>query len=115
MKKKMKIAARDFLRVIEWSEEDGCYVGSAPPLIGRCCHGTSETQVVRELARIVEEWIAIHQAEKRTLPAPTNARKYSGKFVLRVPPPVHQALALRAQSAGQSLNAFCAERLASAV
>jgi hypothetical protein len=23
-----------FPRLIEWSEEDGCYVGSAPPLVG---------------------------------------------------------------------------------
>ena len=34
-----------------------------------------------------------------------------GKFVLRVPPPVHQALALKARAAGKSLNTYCAERL----
>lgn len=115
MSTKKKINARDYLKVIEWSEEDGCFIGSAPPLIGRCCHGASETQVIRELTRIVEEWVAIHGAEKRALPAPLKGREFSGKFVLRVPPPVHQALALRAQAAGQSLNAFCAQRLASAV
>jgi predicted HicB family RNase H-like nuclease len=32
--------------------------------------------------------------------------------VLRVPPPVHQALALQAKAAGKSLNTYCAERLA---
>ncbi len=70
---------------------------------------------MQQLARIVEEWVAIHGAEKRALPAPMKGREFSGKFVLRVPPPMHQALALRAQAAGQSLNAFCAERLGSAV
>jgi predicted HicB family RNase H-like nuclease len=114
MSTKKRITARDFMRVIEWSEEDGCFIGSAPPLIGRCCHGASEARVMRELARIIEEWVAIHGADKRPLPAPSRSREFSGRFVLRVPPPVHQALALRAKASGQSLNAFCAERLASA-
>ena len=33
-------------------------------------------------------------------------------FLLRVPAPVHQALALKARAAGKSLNAYCAEKLA---
>ena len=31
--------ARRYLKVIEWSDEEACYIGSAPPLIGQCCHG----------------------------------------------------------------------------
>ena len=60
MSTKKQISARDYLKVIEWSEEDGCYIGSAPPLIGRCCHGV----------------------DKRPLPAPIKGREYSGKFVV---------------------------------
>jgi hypothetical protein len=29
-------------RVIEWSEDDHCWLGSAPPLVGQCCHGATE-------------------------------------------------------------------------
>ena len=36
----------------------------------------------------------------------------SSWFLLRVPAPVHQALALKARAAGKSLNAYCAEKLA---
>ena len=54
--------------------------------------------------RIVEEWAIIHGAEKRAFPAPLKGRQFGGKFVLRVPPSVRQALALRAQAAGQSLK-----------
>jgi len=46
MKKGKKTAARDYLRIVEWSAEDRCFVGSAPPLIGRCCHGPTEAQAV---------------------------------------------------------------------
>jgi len=44
-----------FPRLIEWSEEDGCYVGSAPPLVGQCCHGKTESTVATQLAAIVED------------------------------------------------------------
>jgi hypothetical protein len=28
-----------YTKLVEWSDEDACFVGSAPPLIGPCCHG----------------------------------------------------------------------------
>ncbi len=27
-----------YLKIVEWSEEDQCYVGSIPGWIGKCCH-----------------------------------------------------------------------------
>ncbi len=107
-----KTTGRDYLRVVEWSPEDGCFVGSAPPLIGRCCHGPTEASVLRQLKRIVDEWVRLAEAEGAALPAARRTSDYSGRFVLRVPAPVHQALALKARAAGMSLNAYCAEKLA---
>lgn len=111
MKTKKKITAKDYLKIVEWSDEDQCFIGSAPPLIGQCCHGDNEAAVIRELGQIVEEWIAIHEGDGRPLPEPTAGQEYSGKFVLRIPPELHKGLALRALSAGVSLNAYCAEQL----
>lgn len=34
----MKDSAR-YVKVVEWSEEDGCYVGSCPGLLFGGCHG----------------------------------------------------------------------------
>jgi len=107
-----KATGRDYLLVVEWSREDRCFVGSAPPLVGRCCHGPTEASVLRQLKRIVEDWIRLADSEGLALPPPDEAGEYSGRFLLRVPPPVHQALALKARAAGKSLNAYCAERLA---
>jgi len=112
MRPQNKIAARDYLRVVEWSPEDQCFVGSAPPLIGRCCHGKTEASVLKQLTRIVEEWIRLADKERGMLPAAERSEGYSGRFVLRVPAPVHQALALKARAAGKSLNAYCVEKLA---
>lgn len=112
MKQPKKASARDYLRVVEWSAEDRCFVGSAPPLIGRCCHGATEAGVLKQLKRIVDEWIRLADKDGVGLPAPERSDSYSGRFLLRVPAPVHQALALKARAAGKSLNAYCAEKLA---
>jgi predicted HicB family RNase H-like nuclease len=112
MKRQKKSVARDYLRVVEWSPKDRCFVGSAPPLIGPCCHGATEASVIRQLKRIVEDWIRLRDAEGIALPPPDGPASYSGRFLLRVPAPVHQALALKARAAGKSLNSYCAERLA---
>ena len=112
MKRDKKPVAHDYLRIVEWSAQDRCFVGSAPPLIGRCCHGPTEASVLKQLKRIVDEWIRLRDAEGVALPAPEGASRYSGRFLLRVPAPVHQALALKARAAGKSLNSYCAERLA---
>lgn len=46
-------------KVIEWSENDQCFIGHCPGIIGPCCHGDSREQVERELHQIVKEWLEI--------------------------------------------------------
>ena len=50
----MKDSAR-YTKIVEWSDEDQCYVGSAPGLIFGGCHGPDEKEVFAELCEIVEE------------------------------------------------------------
>jgi predicted RNase H-like HicB family nuclease len=69
----MKDGAR-YAKIVEWSEEDQCYVGSAPGLIRGGCHGDDERQVFDELCQIVEEAIDLYRQDGRLLPAPTAGR-----------------------------------------
>jgi predicted HicB family RNase H-like nuclease len=103
-----------YLKIVEWSEEDRCYVGAVPGWIGKCCHGEDEIKVYRELCSIVDEWIAIYKKEGRPLPPPTN-KKYSGKFVLRTGPDLHRVLVAHALNEGESLNNFIIKTLQKAV
>ena len=105
----MKTSDR-FLKIVEWSNEDGCYVGSVPGWIGPCCHGENEAEVYKELCDVVDEWIEIYEKDGRPLPPPT-ARSYSGKFVLRTGPDLHQALSVRALLEGESLNTYVVRAL----
>jgi len=106
-----KITASDYIKVVEWSEEDRCFIGSAPPLIGPCCHGKKEADVYRQLCGIVEEWVALYNHEGKKLPKPSTGKEYSGKFVLRVGSELHRLLAVRALQKGDSLNNYCARLL----
>ena len=59
-----------YCKVVEWSEEDGCYVGSAPGLLYGGCHGDDEQQVFAELCQIVEESIELYRQDGKALPPP---------------------------------------------
>ena len=110
----LKAKAARYTKIVEWSDEDGCFVGSAPPLIGECCHGKDEAKVYAALCRIVEEWIENLEKDGRELPASLAGKKFSGKFVLRVEPASHRRLAAKALAAGESLNSFCVKTLCKA-
>lgn len=66
----MNPAAR-YPKVVEWSEADHCFVGSAPGLLLGGCHGTDEQQVFAELCQIVEETVALYLQQGKCLPEPS--------------------------------------------
>ena len=78
----MKTSDR-YLKIVEWSTEDGCYVGTCPGLMLGGVHGDDEAKVCAELCQVVEEWIAIHAQDGAPLPPVTAGRDYSGKFVTK--------------------------------
>ncbi|HJV36725.1 type II toxin-antitoxin system HicB family antitoxin [Geomonas sp.] len=100
-----------YLKIVEWSKEDGCYVGTCPGLIYGGIHGDDEAEVYRELCEAVAEAIELYEADKRPLPTETAGREYSGRFVLRIDKELHREIALRALRAGESLNSYCQEIL----
>ena len=75
----MKDSAR-YAKIVEWSEEDGCYVGSAPGLVLGGCHGADERTVFEELCEIVEESIDLYRQDGKPLPPPTSGRDLANKI-----------------------------------
>ncbi len=70
-----------FLKIVERSDEDQCFVGQCPGVIGPCCHGDDEAEVYARLCRIVDEWIEIMRTDGTPLPPPTAGRNLVGKIV----------------------------------
>ncbi len=75
----MKDSAR-YAKIVEWSEEDQCYVGSSPGLIYGGCHGDDEQAVFAELCSIVEEAIALYRVDGRPLPPQTSGKDFANKM-----------------------------------
>ena len=75
----MKDSAR-YVKIVEWSEEDHCYVGSSPGLIYGGCHGEDEKAVFDELCRIVEDAVDLYRREGRSLPPVTSGRDFANKM-----------------------------------
>ncbi|MEI8372222.1 MAG: type II toxin-antitoxin system HicB family antitoxin [Planctomycetota bacterium] len=63
-----------YVKIVEWSEEDQCYVGSSPGLMLGGCHGDDQQQVFQELCQIVEEMIELYHQEGKPLPPATAGR-----------------------------------------
>ena len=76
----MKESAR-YVKIVEWAEEDQCFVGSCPGLFYGGCHGANEQSVFVELCELVEETIKIYKSEGRPLPAPTYGKDYANKML----------------------------------
>lgn len=72
----MKESAR-YVKIVEWSEEDQCFVGSCPGLFYGGCHGDDESQVFAELCEIVDDTIDLYKQEGRPLPPPTSGKDYA--------------------------------------
>jgi predicted RNase H-like HicB family nuclease len=60
-----------YIKIVEWFDEDGVFVGQCPGVIGPCCHGDDEMEVYRELCEIVSEWLELAIQDGTPLPPPT--------------------------------------------
>lgn len=69
-----------YVKIVEWSEEDQAYVGSAPGLIFGGCHGSDERAVFDELCQIVDEAIALYRTDNKSLPPATSGRDLANKL-----------------------------------
>lgn len=76
----MKASTR-YVKIVEWSNEDQCYVGSCPGLFYVGCHGDDEQEVFSELCGIVEEIIDQYQHEGKSLPLQTAGQDYANKML----------------------------------
>ncbi len=70
-----------YVKVVEWSDEDGAFVGQCPGLIGPCCHGSDEVEVYRELCEIVSEWLELADRNGTPLPPPTAGTGIAAKIL----------------------------------
>ena len=96
----MKTSDR-YMKIVEWSVEDGKCVGTCPELFGGGCHGADEVAVYGELCMIVDEVIRMKTEDGDPLPEPKlhEAFKESRACVLREQAEVYDVGAQKRKSA----------------
>jgi len=99
-------------RVI-WSEEDEQFVGLCAEFPSLSWLASSPEDALLGILKVAAKVVKDMKANGEPLPEPICSRRYSGKFMVRVPPEVHRRMALEAAEEGISLNRLISTKLSS--
>jgi len=97
-------------RVI-WSEDDAQCVGLCAEFPSLSWLAPTPEKALRGIRKMVADVVKDMKASSETIPKPLCSRRYSGKFMVRVPPEVHRQLALQAAEEDISLNRLVSAKL----
>ena len=101
----------DYTYGVTWSVEDGEYVGLCAEFPSLNWLASTPDEAFSAIRQLVSDSLADMRAENEAVPKPMAHRAYSGKFLVRVPPETHRALAVQAAEEGVSLNRLVSARL----
>lgn len=96
---------------VTWSDEDSEFVGLCVEFPSLSWLEKSPEKALAGIRRVVKNAVTDLRRRGEPVPQPLSARRYSGKFMVRVPPDVHRMLAIKAAEAGVSLNRFISSKL----
>jgi len=96
---------------VTWSEDDQEYVGLCAEFPSLSWLAASPEAALRGIRKVVADVVTDMKEAGEPVPEPLASRKFSGKFMIRVPPQVHRDLAIEAAEAGVSLNRLATVKL----
>lgn len=92
---------------IEYSDEDGCFVGRVAGIRDIVTfHGSSVEELRSAFREAVDFYLATCAARGEVAQKP-----YSGRLMIRIAPELHARAAMLAEAAGKSLNQWAADVL----
>ncbi|VEN75241.1 Predicted nuclease of the RNAse H fold, HicB family [Candidatus Desulfarcum epimagneticum] len=97
---------------ITWSGDDQEYVGLCAEFPSLSWLSPSPESALKGIRKVVEDVITDMKKTEEKIPDPISCKKYSGKFMVRIPPDIHRELATQAAEAGVSLNRLASSKLA---
>ena len=96
---------------VTWSEEDGEYIGLCAEFPSLSWLASEPEAALQGIRQAVGDVVVDLQANGEPVPEALSVKKYSGRFMVRVPPELHRQLALEAAESGVSLNRLASDRL----
>jgi len=107
----MTIKNDHFTYRVFWSEEDQEYVGQCVEFPSLSWLDLSPEKALKGIRDVVEDVVKDMIGNNETIPEPIATKKFSGKFMVRIPPDLHKNLAIQAAEAGISLNRLTTSKL----
>ncbi len=98
---------------ITWSKDDREYVGLCAEFPSLSWLAESPEAALQGIRRVVARAVRDMKNNGEIPPTPVSNKLFSGKFVVRIPPEVHRALAIKAAEEGISLNRLVSAKLTS--
>ncbi len=96
---------------VTWSEEDNEYIGLCVEYPSLSWLAPSPEGALKGIRKLVSDSVQDMKNAGETIPEPIAGKKYSGKFMVRIPPEVHRKLAIQAAESGVSLNRLASSKL----
>jgi predicted HicB family RNase H-like nuclease len=96
---------------ITWSDEDQEYAGLCVEFPSLSWLDKKPEAALVGIRGVVAEAVKDMKANGETPPEPLSSKRFSGKFMVRIPPELHRKLAIEAQEEGISLNRLASDKL----
>ncbi|BBO79651.1 type II toxin-antitoxin system HicB family antitoxin [Desulfosarcina ovata] len=96
---------------VTWSDDDNEYVGLCAEFPSLSWLAETPEKALKGIRKLVADVVLDMGENGESIPEPFASKRYSGKFMVRVPPDVHRKLAIQAAEAGVSLNRIASSKL----
>ena len=96
---------------VTWSEDDHAYVSLCAEFPSLSWLAKTPEAALKGIRKLVADVRKDLHENGETIPEPIACRRYSGKFMVRVPPEIHRNLAIQAAESGVSLNRIASSKL----
>ena len=96
---------------VTWSEDDNEYAGLCAEFPSLSWLAKTPESALKGIRKVVIGVMRDMHSKGEVIPEPISSRHFSGKFMVRVPPQVHQKLAIQAAEFGVSLNRLASAKL----
>jgi len=98
---------------VTWSEEDQEFIGLCAEFPSLSWLADTQEQALQGITQLVTGVIADMVSSNEVIPLPLSVKRYSGKFIVRIPSDVHRKLAIEAAESKVSFNRYISAKLAS--
>jgi len=97
--------------IIEWSDVDGCFLGSIVELEHNMTCGQTREEVLTNLKEALVSYVTTSLNNKMEIPEPFKIDDFKGSITYRTSKERHYKLAKQAKLYGKSINAFIDEAI----